>query len=152
MHNTNLDLTKQIISAFGGLYLKGIKIRHVKFLRVPSLDIIQHLYDNYGTLNQVDIDENEKKMSEHYDPSLTIEVLLNQIEEGMELAEAEICLYKKIKWYKKHTYSLSKQVITKKPASNGTTRPWETSYGQSSSHISPKPIVKTATSKKQWHR
>ena len=95
MHNTNLDLTKQIISAFGGLYLKGIKIRHVKFLRVPLLDIIQHLYDNYGTLNQVDIDENDKKMSKHYDPTLPIEVLFYKIEEGMEVAEAASCLYKK---------------------------------------------------------
>ena len=77
MHNTNLDLTKQIISAFGGLYLKGIKIRHVKFLRVPSLDIIQHLYNNYVTLNQVDIDDNEKKMREHYKPTLPIEVLFD---------------------------------------------------------------------------
>ena len=33
-------------------------------------------------------------MSEHYDPALPIEVLLDKIEEGMEVAEAEICLYK----------------------------------------------------------
>ena len=63
-HNTNLALTKPIVSAFYGLYLKVIKRRHVKFLEVPSLEIIQHLYVNYVTLNQVDIDNNDKKMSE----------------------------------------------------------------------------------------
>ena len=31
MHNTNLALNKQIISAFGGLYLKGIKRRYLNF-------------------------------------------------------------------------------------------------------------------------
>ena len=93
MYNTDLALTKQIISAFDGLYLKGIERRHVKFLGVPALDIIQHLYDNYGTLNQVDIDENDKKMSEPYDPTLPIEILFDQIEEGMEVAEAASCPY-----------------------------------------------------------
>ena len=43
MHNTDLALTQQITSDFDGLYLKGIKIRHVKFLGVPLLDITQHL-------------------------------------------------------------------------------------------------------------
>ena len=77
MHSTDLDLTKQIISAFNRLYLKGIEIRHEKFLGVPSLDIIQHLYNNYVTLNQVDIDDNDKKMREHYKPTLPIEVLFD---------------------------------------------------------------------------
>ena len=95
MHNTDLALTNQIISAFGGLYLKGIETRHVKFLGVPSLDIIQHLNDNYGTLNQVDIDENDKKMSEHYDSTLPIEVLFDKNEEGVEVAEAASCPYNK---------------------------------------------------------
>ena len=35
MHNTDLALTKKIISAFEGLYLKVIERRHVKFLVVP---------------------------------------------------------------------------------------------------------------------
>ena len=83
MHDTDLALTEKIINAFDGLYLKGIEIRHVKFLGVPLLDIIQHLYDNYGTLNQVDINDNYNKMSEHYDPPLPIEVLFDQIEEGV---------------------------------------------------------------------
>ena len=33
MHNTDLTLTKQIISAFDGLYLKFIERRHVKITR-----------------------------------------------------------------------------------------------------------------------
>ena len=95
MHNTNLALNKQIISAFDGPYLKGMKRRYEKFLVVPSLDIIQHFYDNYDTLNQVDIDNNDKKMSESYYPKLSIEVLFDKIEEGMEVAEAESSLYNK---------------------------------------------------------
>ena len=75
MYNTEPALNKQTISAFESLYLKGIKRRHVKFLGVLSLNIIQHLYKNYGTLNQVGIDDNDKKMSEYYNPTLPIEVL-----------------------------------------------------------------------------
>ena len=85
MHNTNLALTKQIISAFGGLYLKGSKRRHVKLLKLPFLDIIQHLYENYGTINQVGIDDNDNEMSEHYDPTLPIEVMFDKIEKVMEV-------------------------------------------------------------------
>ena len=84
MHNTILALTKQIISAFDILYLKGVKRRHVKFQGVTLLDIIQHLYNIHGTLNQVDIDENDNKMSKNYNPTLLIEVLFYQIEECME--------------------------------------------------------------------
>ena len=36
MHNTDLALTKQIISVFDGLYLKGIETRNVKLLGVQS--------------------------------------------------------------------------------------------------------------------
>ena len=63
MHNTDLELAKQITSASDSLYLKGIERRQVKFLGIPSLNIIQHLYYNYVMLNQVDIYYNEKKMS-----------------------------------------------------------------------------------------
>ena len=95
MHNTDLTLTKQIISDFDGLYLKGIKIRYVKFLGVPSFDIIQHIYNNYGTLNQVDIYKNNKTMSKNYDPTLPIKVLFDKIEEGTEVAKAASCPYNK---------------------------------------------------------
>ena len=97
MHNTDLALTKQIISAFGGLYLKGIERRHVKVLGVRSLDFIQHIYKNYGTINQVDIDDNDKKMSKHYDPKLMIKVMSDQIEESVEVVEGASCLYNKNK-------------------------------------------------------
>ena len=83
MHNIDLVLTKQIMSDFNVLYPKGIERRYVKFLGLPSLHIIQHLYDNNDTLNQVDIDHNENKMSEHYNPTLPIKVLFDEIEEGM---------------------------------------------------------------------
>ena len=151
MHNTDLVLTKQIISAFNSLYLKVIERRHVKSVGVPSLDIIQNIYDNYDKLNQVDIDDNDNKMSKHYDPKLPIEVLFDLIKEGMEVAEAASCTHKKNIIVQNYTYSFPKQVGTKNPASNGTARPWETSYGQSSRHISPKQIVKYATLNKQRH-
>ena len=79
MHNTDLALTKKFSSAFNNLYLRGIERRHVKLLGVPFLDIIQHHYDNFGTLNQVDIDNNDKKMSKHYNPMLPIEVPFDKI-------------------------------------------------------------------------
>ena len=83
MHNTDLELTKKIISAFNGLYLKVIEIRHVTFLGVPFLGIIQYLYNKYGTPNQVYIDDNDKKISENYDPKIPTKVLFDQIEEGI---------------------------------------------------------------------
>ena len=95
MHNNDLALTKQIISAFGGFYLKGIKRRHEKFLGVSLLNIIQHLYNNYVTLNQVDIDDNDREMRKYYDPTLPIEVMFDQIEEVMEVTEAASCPYNK---------------------------------------------------------
>ena len=90
-------MTNQIISDFDGLYLKGVDWRQVKFIGVPSLNIIQYIYDTYVTLNQVYIDENGKKMRDYYDATLPIEVLFDQIVEGMEVAEAGRCLCNKNK-------------------------------------------------------
>ena len=95
MHNTDLALDKQIISDFDGLYLKGIERRHVRFLRVPSINIIQHIYNFYDTFNEGDIDDNDTKLSKNYESTLPNEVLFGQIEEGMEVAEAASCPYNK---------------------------------------------------------
>ena len=40
-------------------------------------------------------------MSEHYDPTIPIEVLFDQIEEGIEVAEAAIYPYNKNKMLQK---------------------------------------------------
>ena len=95
MHNTDLALDKQIISDFDGLYLKGIERRHVRFIRVPSINIIQHIYNFYDTFNEGDIDDNDTKLSKNYESTLPNEVLFGQIEEGMEVAEAASCPYNK---------------------------------------------------------
>ena len=50
--------------------------------------MIQHLYNNYGVITAVDIENNDTKLRAYYDPSQPIEVLFHQIKTAVEFTEA----------------------------------------------------------------
>mmetsp|Transcript_23468 Transcript_23468/g.22509 ORF Transcript_23468/g.22509 Transcript_23468/m.22509 type:complete len:116 (-) Transcript_23468:136-483(-) len=57
---------------------------------VSLMEMIQYLYDNYGVNTPEELEENDKRMREAYDPTKTIENLFEEIGEGVEYAEAGI--------------------------------------------------------------
>ena len=52
------------------------------------MQMITHLYTNYGIITAVDIIENEKRMDTPYDPSIAIKSYFDQIEDAVEFVEA----------------------------------------------------------------
>ena len=58
------------------------------YVRVSTNTMLQHLYDSYGVITAVDIEDNDTKMRADYDPSQPIEVLFHQIETAVEFSEA----------------------------------------------------------------
>ena len=63
----------QLLEAFDEIYFRGLRNRHTGFTGISYLDMITHLYNNFGIITAVDIMENEKRMDAQYDPSITIE-------------------------------------------------------------------------------
>ena len=81
-------LQLQLISVFDEEYLRGLNNIHMGYVGVSTNTMLQHLYNNYGVLTAVGIEDNDIAMRAEYDPSQSIEVLFHQIETAVEFAEA----------------------------------------------------------------
>lgn len=81
-------LQQQLLSVFDEEYLRGLRNMHMGYVGVSTNTMLQHLYDNYGVITAVDIEDNDTTMRAEYDPSQPIEVLFHQIETAVEFAEA----------------------------------------------------------------
>jgi hypothetical protein len=85
---TDQALKQQLLNAFDDMYTKSLSNRHTGFATITTFDIIQHLYQTYGMISQVNIKDNTARMNEPYDPTTPIENLFDQIEVAAEYAEA----------------------------------------------------------------
>ena len=85
---TDLALKSQLLDVFEDTYFRGLRDRHTGFTSITYMQMITHLYTNYGIITAVDIMENEKRMDAPYDPSVAIESYFDQIEDAVEFAEA----------------------------------------------------------------
>ena len=88
VENTELALKSQLIEVFDDTYFRGLRNRHTGFYGISYLQMIAHLYNNYGMITALDIIENEKRMDKPYNPSEAIETYFEQVEDAVEFAEA----------------------------------------------------------------
>jgi hypothetical protein len=81
-------LKQQVVSAVEDSYLKSLENRHTGFAGVTVRAMLGHLTTSYGIVSASDLEYNNSAIRETYDPEHPIENLFDQIEDGMELAEA----------------------------------------------------------------
>ena len=53
---------------------------HTGYVGVTTFQMLTHLYDNYGIITAVDIENSDEKMRTSYNPALPTESLFHQIE------------------------------------------------------------------------
>ena len=58
--------------------------------------MVKYLYENYSIITPEELEENDKRMREAYDPTTPIENLFEQIEEAVEYADAGNATYNDI--------------------------------------------------------
>ena len=85
---TDLALKSQLLDIFEEMYFRRLRDRHTSFTSVTYMQMITHLYNDYGIITAIDIMENEKRMDTPYDLSVVIESYLDQIEDTVEFNEA----------------------------------------------------------------
>ena len=87
---TRIDqaLQQQLIVVFDEEYLRGLRNMHTCYVGVTTQKMLTHLYDNYGVITTVDIEDNDTRMREPYNPTFPIETLFHQIELAVEYATA----------------------------------------------------------------
>jgi hypothetical protein len=81
-------LRKQLVTAIEPIYLRACRDRHVGFNDVLLREMLAFLFDMYGQITPQDLQNNQQQMLTPWDPSTLFELLINQIEEAQEIADA----------------------------------------------------------------
>ena len=68
--------------------LRGVKNRYIGYANVSTKQLLSHLFTTYGRISGSDLRQNEASMMIPYDVNLPIEVLFDQIEDGLDFADA----------------------------------------------------------------
>jgi hypothetical protein len=90
---TDKALKQQILAAIHETYYRTLRNRITGFATISTRQLIEHLYRTYGNITPADLIENDERMKTTYDPSQPIEVLFDQIEDAVELADATSAAY-----------------------------------------------------------
>jgi hypothetical protein len=85
-NTTDKALKKQIESAVERPYLAELRDQLTGFSQVTALALMSHLYDNYGLIDDVDLETNQVTMMKPYDPETPLANLVDQLQRGRNFA------------------------------------------------------------------
>ena len=85
--NVNTALKNQLLSAIDDIYIRALKDRHVGYMNQSIRAILQHLFDNYGNITPLELEDNDTKMRATWDPNSPFDCLVKQIEDGQDYAD-----------------------------------------------------------------
>ena len=78
---------KLALDSMDEIYYKALKHEHTGYARVSLRALLDHLVTTYAAIDQFDLETNQAKMTERYDPASPIETLFDQISNGAAFAE-----------------------------------------------------------------
>ena len=85
--NVNTALKNQLLSALDDIYIRALKDHHVGYMNQSIRAILQHLFDNYGNITPLELEDNDTKMRATWDPNSPFDCLVKQIEDGQDYAD-----------------------------------------------------------------
>ena len=85
--NVNTTLNNQLLSALDDIYVHAMKDRHVGYMYQSIHTILQHLFDNYGNIIPLELEDNDTKMRATWDPNSPFNCLIKQVEDGQDYAD-----------------------------------------------------------------
>ena len=87
-HDVDKALVRQIIAATPAIYLNALNDRQSGFSRVTCLQMLTHLRAQYGKVTMAMKDENARRMTAAWQPPTPIDMLFQQLEDGVYFANA----------------------------------------------------------------
>ena len=66
MVNAEDILKQQLLGSLEEKYFKGQRQAYINYSNITLSGLIRHLYDDYGTISPMDIDESEQKMKKEW--------------------------------------------------------------------------------------
>ena len=86
--NTDKAIKRQVIDTVEPVYIRALKHRHTGFANITTLTILEHLFQYYGKISPHDLEENNTRFRNKWDPSQPFELLVEQIEDATDYAIA----------------------------------------------------------------
>jgi len=90
-HTLIKALKKQLTNAFESKYLEEIEDTYTGFNNISIQDIFAYLYDRFGDVTPLELEEAEKAMIEPFNPNEPFGSFVSNIEEAIDIAEAAGC-------------------------------------------------------------
>ena len=88
MVNAEDILKQQLLGSLEEKYFKGQRHTYINYANRTIAILIQLVYNDYGTISPMDIEESKKKMKQEWSLLDTMVELFENIEEGVEFSEA----------------------------------------------------------------
>ena len=85
--NVNTALKNQLLSALDDIYVCALKDHHVGYMNQSIRTILQHLFNNYGNITPLELEDNDTKMRATWDPNSPFDCLIKQVEDGQDYAK-----------------------------------------------------------------
>eukprot|EP00978_Attheya_sp_CCMP212_P022997 scaffold69585_cov24-Attheya_sp.AAC.1 len=85
-YTTNKAIKKQIESAVERDFIAELRDQLTSFSQVTAFDLMEHLYDNYGLIDDVNLEVNQVTMMKPYDPETPRALLVAQLQRVRTLA------------------------------------------------------------------
>ena len=84
----DIAFKKQIITAVEPVFLSPLVEQLTVFLQFSTLTMLRHIFLRYGTIEEIDLEENTIKIMGPYDSAETLAQLIDQLEKGREFTIA----------------------------------------------------------------
>ena len=80
-------LKNQLLSAVKDIYVRALRDRHVGYMNQSIRNLLTHLFENYGNITQLELEDKDTKMCALWDPNTPFDCLVQQLEDGQDYAD-----------------------------------------------------------------
>ena len=85
--NVSTTLKNQLLSAVDDIYVYALRDRHVGYMTQSIHNLLTHLFNKYGNITQLELEDNDTKMRALWDPNSPFDCLVQQLENGQDYAD-----------------------------------------------------------------
>ena len=87
LKNVSTALKNQLLSAIEDIYIQALRDRHVGYMNQSICNLLTHVFENYGNITQLELEDNDTKMRALWDPNKPFDCLVQQLEDGQDYAD-----------------------------------------------------------------
>ena len=94
---TDRTLKTILIASIDEAYIRLLRDKYIGYANVTTLQMLTHLHNSYARISQFELEENDKRFKQQWDPNQPFEVIIDQIEDAIDYAAAGNTPYSKEK-------------------------------------------------------